>query len=58
MTRKFLHEEEYRGEGQLAKLAQQSGSPFLAQASSQFIGCPSLADTPDPADWPKVNQST
>ena len=44
--------------GQLAKLAQQSGSPFLAQASSQFIGCPSLADTPDPADWQKVNQST
>jgi len=44
--------------GQLAKLAQQSVAPFLAQASSQFIGCPSLADTPDPTDWQKVNQST
>jgi len=42
--------------GQLAKLAQQSGSPFLAQASSQFIGCPSLANTPDPEDWQEMDQ--
>lgn len=43
--------------GQLAKLVQQAGAPFLTQASSQFIGCPSLAETPNPEDWQKVNLS-
>ncbi len=42
----------------LAKLAKQTGAPFLAQASSQFIGCPSLVDIQDPEDWQKVSQST
>jgi type VI secretion system protein ImpC len=44
--------------GQLAKLAQQTGAPFLAQASPDFIGCSSLADTPDPENWQKVSQAT
>ena len=34
--------------GQLARLA---GSPFLAAASPRFVGCESLAATPDPDDW-------
>lgn len=42
---------------QLAKLAQQAGAPFLAEASSQFIGCPLLAETPNPEDWQKVSHS-
>lgn len=43
--------------GTLAKIAQQARAPFLSHASSQFIGCPSLAETPDPKDWQKVSQS-
>ncbi len=43
--------------GHLAKLAQQAGAPFLAQASSTFIGCHSLAKTPDPEDWQEMSQS-
>ncbi len=44
--------------GQLAKLGQQAGVPFLAQGGSTFIGCHSLAETLDPEDWQKVSQST
>ena len=44
--------------GTLAKLAHQAGTPLLAQASPEFIGCSSLAETPDPEDWQKVSQAT
>jgi type VI secretion system protein ImpC len=35
----------------MAKLARAAGAPFLAAASSRIVGCGSLAETPDPADW-------
>jgi type VI secretion system protein ImpC len=35
----------------LAKLARAAGAPFLAGARPDFVGCASLAATPDPADW-------
>lgn len=41
----------------LAKLAQQAGAPFLSHANSQFIGCQSLAKTPDPENWQESRQS-
>lgn len=35
----------------LAKLARAAGAPFLAGARPDFVGCSSLAATPDPAEW-------
>jgi type VI secretion system protein ImpC len=35
----------------IAKLARAAGAPFLAGAHSDFVGCASLAATPDPSDW-------
>jgi type VI secretion system protein ImpC len=35
----------------IAKVAQAAGAPFLAGARSDFVGCASLAATPDPSDW-------
>jgi type VI secretion system protein ImpC len=35
----------------LAKLALAAGAPVLAGARSAFVGCASLAATPDPGDW-------
>jgi type VI secretion system protein ImpC len=35
----------------LAKLALAAGAPFLAGARPAFVGCASLAATPDPDDW-------
>jgi type VI secretion system protein ImpC len=35
----------------MAKLARAAGAPFLAAASPQLLGCRSLAERPDPADW-------
>ena len=35
----------------VAKVAQAAGAPFLAGALSDFVGCASLAATPDPDDW-------
>jgi type VI secretion system protein ImpC len=35
----------------MAKLARAAGAPFLAGARSDFVGCASLAATPDPSDW-------
>jgi len=37
--------------GQLARVAQAAGAPWLAGADSHFAGCASLAVTPDPDDW-------
>jgi type VI secretion system protein ImpC len=37
----------------IAKLARAAGTPFLAGARSDFVGCASLAATPDPDDWKK-----
>ena len=35
----------------MAKLARAAGAPFLAGALPEFVGCASLAATPDPDDW-------
>jgi type VI secretion system protein ImpC len=35
----------------LAKIAQAAGAPFLAAASPLLVGCPALAESPDPTDW-------
>src|SRR5262249_35019174 len=37
--------------GRLAQLVGRAGAPFLAAASDRLLGCASLAETPDPADW-------
>ena len=37
--------------GRIAKLAQAIGAPFIAAAHSRFVGCDSIAATPDPDDW-------
>ncbi|MGE5303914.1 MAG: type VI secretion system contractile sheath domain-containing protein [Alphaproteobacteria bacterium] len=36
----------------MAKLAQATGAPFIAAAHPRFLGCESLAATPDPDEWP------
>lgn len=35
----------------LGQLARAAGAPFVAGASPRFVGCDSLAATPDPDDW-------
>ncbi len=35
----------------ISKLARAAGAPFLSGARSDFVGCASLAVTPDPSDW-------
>ncbi len=35
----------------LGAVASQAGGPFLAAAEASLLGCRSLAETPDPADW-------
>lgn len=35
----------------LATVASEAGAPFLAAASPQLFGCPSLAESPDSAQW-------
>jgi len=35
----------------LGLVAASAGGPFLAAASSELLGCRSLAETPDPSDW-------
>jgi len=37
--------------GRIANIAAQGGFAFLAEASSNVLGCPSLAQNPDPRDW-------
>ena len=37
----------------IAKVARATGAPFLAGARPGFVGCVSLAATPDPDDWKK-----
>jgi type VI secretion system protein ImpC len=37
--------------GRVAKLAQATGAPFIAAAHPRFLGCESLAATPDPDEW-------
>ncbi len=37
--------------GRMAKIAKQAGAPFIGGASELFLGCESLAENPDPADW-------
>jgi type VI secretion system protein ImpC len=37
--------------GRLTQIAQRAGAPFLGAATPSFVGCPSLARTPDPDDW-------
>jgi type VI secretion system protein ImpC len=40
----------------LAKLARAAGAPFLAGARPEFVGCASLAATPDPDDWKRPDE--
>ncbi len=40
----------------VAKVARAAGAPFLAGARPDFVGCASLAATPDPADWRKPEE--
>lgn len=35
----------------LGAIGSQAGSPFLAAADASFVGCQSVAETPDPRDW-------
>jgi type VI secretion system protein ImpC len=35
----------------LGAIAERAGAPFLAGATSGTLGCPSLLESPDPADW-------
>lgn len=35
----------------LASIAREAGAPLLAAASARFLGCESLARTPDPDEW-------
>ena len=35
----------------LGQVARHAGAPFLAAAHCRILGCPSLAESPDPDDW-------
>ena len=37
----------------IARVAQAAGAPFVANAGAAILGCCSLAQTPDPDDWPR-----
>jgi type VI secretion system protein ImpC len=37
--------------GRVARLARQADAPFLAEGGCRVLGCVSLAQTPDAADW-------
>ncbi len=43
--------------GRMAKIVRQAGAPFIAAAHSHFLGCESIAETPDPDDW-KIQAET
>lgn len=38
----------------LGMTAASAGGPFLAAASPELVGCPSLAEFPDPSDWSEL----
>lgn len=44
--------------GRVAKIAERGNAPLLSGASSRILGCASLAETPDPADWQPAGQQT
>lgn len=37
--------------GRMAELARKARAPFIACADPRLLGCPSLAEHPDPEDW-------
>ena len=37
--------------GRMAIIAKLAGAPFISGVHDHILGCESLADTPDPADW-------
>jgi type VI secretion system protein ImpC len=41
----------------LANIARRARAPFIAAASPHFLGCESLAETPDPDDWQPLDVS-
>jgi type VI secretion system protein ImpC len=44
--------------GRMAKIAAAAGAPFIAAAHPNLLGCKSLAETSDPADWqPTADQA-
>jgi len=46
-----LESVDIEGLGRLAKIAAAAGAPFVSASGASFIGCESLAATPDPDDW-------
>ena len=50
-------EEDVQLLGRLAKIAGQAKAPFISAATSNIVGCPSFAQTSDPADWRMPNVS-
>lgn len=43
--------EDARCLGRMAQLARRAQAPFVACAEPRLLGCPSLAEHPDPEDW-------
>jgi type VI secretion system protein ImpC len=43
--------------GRLAKIAAQAGAPLVAAAHPSLLGCASLAQTPDPAQWQPLDEA-
>ena len=41
----------------LGAVAQQLNAPFVAAADSSIIGCPSIADHPEPRLWPEADKA-
>jgi type VI secretion system protein ImpC len=41
----------------ISRIANHAGAPFISAAGCRFIGCSSLAATPDPHDWRKEADS-
>jgi type VI secretion system protein ImpC len=46
-----LESDDIESLGRVAKIAAAAGAQLVAAASASFIGCESLAATPDPDDW-------
>jgi type VI secretion system protein ImpC len=41
-----------------AAVARHAGAPFLAAASPRLLGCDSLAETPEPRNWPDAGRES
>ncbi|HEY0077840.1 MAG TPA: type VI secretion system contractile sheath large subunit [Pyrinomonadaceae bacterium] len=43
--------------GRIARIARQSGAPFIAGASPRLVGADGFAQTPDPDDWRSTDET-